>query len=218
MSERGTARLIEALAREARPVKPLGSPARRALATLAVLLAGGGVAVAIAGDIEALGRRYSGREALMLAEMAAMLGTAVAAILAAFMLAIPGNSRRWMLAPLAPFVAWIGLGGLGCHQDLVRLGRAAPEGIHSSHCLVFILAASVAVGTPLLWRLARTRPIDPLPVALLGGLGAAALSALLLQFFHPFAVTFADLAVHFAAVLIVAAIAALARRPLLAPA
>jgi hypothetical protein len=55
-------------------------------------------------------------------------------------------------------------------------------------------------------------------VALLGGLGAAALSALLLQFFHPFALTLVDLAVHFGAVAIVIGLAAVSRRRTLAPA
>ena len=63
-----------------------------------------------------------------------------------------------------------------------------------------------------------TRPIDPLPVALLGGLGVAATSALVLMFFHPLAVTFIDLAVHLAAILIVVGSAALINRRALAPA
>jgi hypothetical protein len=85
-------------------------------------------------------------------------------------------------------------------------------------CLIFIVGAGILVGAPLLWRLSRARPIDPLPVALLGGLGAAAFAALLLQFFHPFAVTAIDLGLHFTAVLIVLALASLTRRRALAPA
>ena len=71
---------------------------------------------------------------------------------------------------------------------------------------------------PLLWLLSRARPIDPAPVALLGGLGAAALAAFLLQFFHPFQVTFIDLAFHLLAVTIVIGGAALVRRRALRPA
>jgi hypothetical protein len=208
MSERRTEELIDALAGEASPVEPLASPARRAFGTVAALLVAGAILAATAGDIEALARRYSGREALMLAEMAAMLATAVVATLGAFMLAVPGGSRRWMIA----------LSGLGCYRNFMQVGTSGFETLHSADCLLFILGAGALVGAPLLWRLARARPIDPLPVALLGGLGAAALAALLLQFFHPFAVTFADLAIHLAAVLIVMSITTLARRRLLAPA
>jgi hypothetical protein len=66
--------------------------------------------------------------------------------------------------------------------------------------------------------LSRARPIDPLPVALLGGLGTAALSAFVLLFFHQTAVTFIDLAVHLVAILLVMGAAAMLRRQTLSPA
>ncbi|MDQ3140285.1 MAG: NrsF family protein, partial [Pseudomonadota bacterium] len=133
-------------------------------------------------------------------------------------LSVPGRSRRWALAPIAPAALWIGLSGLGCYRDLLRTGSTGLEIGHSGDCLVFIVGASLLIGLPLLWRLSRARPIDPLPVALLGGLGTAALAALLLQFFHPFAVTFVDLGFHLAAVMTVVALAAALRRPMLRPA
>jgi uncharacterized membrane protein len=55
-------------------------------------------------------------------------------------------------------------------------------------------------------------------VALLGGLGTAAMAAFLLQFFHPFAITFIDLAVHLVAILLVVAATGLLNRRALAPA
>jgi uncharacterized membrane protein len=60
--------------------------------------------------------------------------------------------------------------------------------------------------------LSRAAPIDPLPVALLGGLGVAAIAAFLLQFFHPFAVTFVDLGIHLIAILLVVAVTGLLQR------
>jgi len=179
---------------------------------LAFLVAAGAALALLWGDPAGLARRYSGREPLMFAEMTAMLATAAAALAAAFVLSIPGASRRWLLVPVPPFLVWIGLSGVGC------VGADTANPFHSAHCLLFILGASLLVGAPLLWRLARARPIEPLPVALMGCLGAAALAALLLQFFHPLAVTFADLAVHLAAILLVVAGVALARRRVLAPA
>ena len=218
MSDGSTERLIAALAADARPVKPLAPPLKRALATLAALAAPGALAVLWFGDVPGLLARYAGREVLMIAEMAAMLATALIAAVGAFFVSVPGASRRWLLAPLPAFAAWLALSGVGCLQDLARLGDAALRWGDSGDCLAFILAAGVAVGGPLLWRLSRARPIEPLPVALLGGLGAAALAAFLLQFFHPFALTVIDLAVHFAAVLAVVALSALARHRTLAPA
>lgn len=60
-------------------------------------------------------------------------------------------------------------------------------------------------------------PLDPLPVAILGGLGSAAAAALLLQFFHPFAITAEDFAVHLIAVVLVITMFARANRKILAP-
>lgn len=218
MSGRSTDALIEELAREAGPVTPLASPLRRALSTLAALGIGGAALVLLGGDFDGLLARYGDRPAMMWLEMAAMLLTALLAVVGAFFVAVPGRSRRWLLAPLAPFAAWLALSGLGCVRDLGRPGPGIWAWGHSTDCLTFIVGASLIVGGPLLWRLSRARPIDPLPVALLGGLGAAALSALLLQFFHPFALTVVDLAVHFGAVLLVMLLAALARRLALRPA
>jgi hypothetical protein len=218
MSGRTTEELVASLAADARPVAVLAPPLRRAAATLAGLVLAGGVAAGLAGDAGALAARYAGREALLWLEMTAMAATAALAVTAAFMLSVPGGSRRWMLAPLPPFALWFALSGLGCYRDLARPGPAGLAVGHSMDCLGFILAAGLAIGAPLLWRLSRARPIDPLPVALLAGLGAAALAALLLQFFHPFALTLLDLAVHFGAVLIVVAIVSAVRRRALAPA
>lgn len=218
MSGSATDRLIAALAADARPVRPLRPPLVRALAVLGALGLAGAALVAWQGDATGLLSRYAGRETLMAAEMAAMLATAMLAIVGAFFVSVPGGSRRWLLAPLPAFATWLALSGLGCWQDIVRMGSAGWRLGHGGDCLVFILGASVAVGAPLLWLLSRARPIEPLPVALLGGLGSAALAALLLQFFHPFGLTAIDLAVHVAAVLAVVTVSALARRRTLAPA
>jgi len=216
MSARRTEALIAAIAADARPVKPLAPPLRRSLATLGLLALAGGLAILLFADIKGLLARYSGREEMMMPEMAAMLATGLLAVTGAFFLAIPGRSRRWLWAPLPPLIAWIGLSGMGCWRDLAREGAAGWALGESADCLVFILAASVAIGAPLVWRLSRARPIEPLRVALLAGLGTAALAAFLLQFFHPFTVTFLDLGVHFAAVSIVIGAMALANRRLLA--
>lgn len=210
--------LIDALAADARPVRPLPGPLLRAAAILALIAALGGLAIYLRGDLRQLIGRYSGREALMWLEMAAMLATGVLAVTGAFVVAVPGRSRHWLIAPIPPFIVWLLLSGLGCYADFVRSGSSGLEIGHSLDCLGFILAVSLPLGALLIWRLSRAAPIEPLPVALLGGLGTAALAAFLLQFFHPFAVTFIDLAVHIAAILLVVAVAAMLNRRTLSPA
>jgi hypothetical protein len=210
--------LIDSLAADARPVRPLKPPLARALAWLAAAALLGGLAVYLLADVPRLLARHAGREALIAAEMAAMRATGALAVIGAFFLSVPGRSRRWLLAPLPTFLVWLLLSGAGCYRELVRSGPSGLEIGHSLDCLIFILAMSLLLGAPLLWRLSRARPVDPLPVAALGGLGVAALAAFLLQFFHPFAVTFLDLAVHFLAILLVVAATALINRRALAPA
>ncbi len=218
MRERSTQALIEALAIGSTPVRPLRSPMARAAMTLALLAVLAIVAVLLFPSGSPLAMRAAGDEVQAIVELAAMLATGIAAVIAAFHLAIPGRSRHWLASPLPFFAAWLLLSGLGCYRDLVRRGPSGFEPGHSADCLIFILGVSLVLGAPLLWRLSRASPIDPLPVAALGGLGAAALSAFLLQFFHPFAVTFLDLAVHLVAVVLVVGLAALLKRPMLRPA
>ncbi|MDP9414725.1 MAG: NrsF family protein [Pseudomonadota bacterium] len=218
MSGRSTEELISALASKAQPVKPLAPPLKRALATIAILAALAAAAILLFSKWPHLLLRYAGREHFMVLEMAATLATGALAVTGAFFLSIPGRSKRWLLAPIIPFLAWLTLSGLGCYDHLITNGRSGWQLGSSVDCLLFIGAASLVLSLPLVWRVSRARPVDPVPVALLTGLGAAAFSAFLLQFFHPSAVTFLDLAVHMAAIVMVIAAMALLNRRALAPA
>ena len=210
--------LIKQLAADARPVRPLASPLKRAASTLILLALGSGLVLLFLGDWSQLSGRYAGREEMLVLEMSAMAATAVLAIVGAFFLSIPGRSAWWRLAPIPPFLLWLLLSGAGCYADLLRGGPSGNDVDHGVDCLIFILTVSLLVGAPLIWRLSRASPIDPVPVALLGGLGTAAAAAFMLQFFHPLAVTFLDLAVHVAAIGLVVGMAALINRRALSPA
>ncbi len=150
--------------------------------------------------------------------MAAMAATGVFAIVGAFFVSIPGASRRWLAAPLPFFLIWLISSGIGCFVNLTNNGTTGLEVGESGECLLFIVATSAMLALPLASRLSRARPIEPLPVALLGGLGIAALSAFVLIFFHPFTVTLLDLAMHLLAILFVVAVAGLLGRRTLATA
>jgi hypothetical protein len=210
--------LIDTLARDAAPVRPLKPPVRRALIWLAIVGLISSLLIYAAADVHSLAARYPGREALMALEMVAMLTTGVLATVGAFCTAIPGRSPRWLLAPLLPFAAWMLLSGAGCYHLFMRGGASGLEVGHSLDCLVFIVVVSLLLGAPLLWLLSRARPIEALRVALLGGLGSAAIAAFILQFFHPFAVTFVDLTIHLIAIALVVGTAALLNRRSLLPA
>ncbi len=68
---------------------------------------------------------------------------------------------------------------------------------------MFILAASIAIAILSYSLLPKHRGQVSCSVAALSGLGAAALSILLMQFFQPFSMNLADVAINFAAIGIV---------------
>lgn len=208
--------LVETLAADIRPVAPLKPPGRRALATLGLLALAGLAAVLLFSQSGPFGKDAED-EARHALGMAAMLATAVAAVTAAFFAAVPGRSWLWLVAPLLPLVAWM---LLGIAQLGALLGREDVRWAFgdSLHCFLFVTGAGTVTAALLAWRLRRATPLEALAVSSLAGLGAAAFAAFLLNFFHPFAATPVDLAVHAVAVLLVVVLTGSLRRFALNPA
>jgi hypothetical protein len=140
--------------------------------------------------------------------------TAVAATMAAFELSVPGHSSRWNWVPVPPLLLWLGASGAGCLQN--GMGLHTPYTQHMPSCFIFIVVVSLPLSVALFWMLRRARPIAPLPVAISGALGVAATAATLLQFFHPFDITWLDLGIHLVAVAAIVALAVALRDTLLA--
>lgn len=213
MSRNSTDELIASLAGGLPPVRRLRPPLRRAaLWVLLVALVAAWPVAHYAHLPLFMARAAEPRQGI---EFAATLLTALAALGAAFVLSIPGYSPRWALAPLPPLLAWLAASGLGCLRNGLGLGPPGWRLGASGDCYRFIVTISVPLAALLFLALRRARPLAPLPVALCGALGTAALAAFILQFFHPFDVTLVDLALHLAAVATIAALAAVLRRPLL---
>jgi hypothetical protein len=191
---KSTEQLIADLSGGLTAVRPLRPPIVRALQWLAVaaLLA---AALVLMIQSEPAAARLRHADPRLALELAATLITGIVSIIAAFHLAIPGRAGRWALAPLPSLLVWLACSGIGCLQ--YGFGTANYD------CFVFVVALSVPLALLLLWFLRRARPIAPLPVALIGGLGVAAVGAFVLQFVHPFDVTVLDLVVHAAAVAVV---------------
>jgi hypothetical protein len=201
---RATDELIATLAADAKPVKRLAPPGRRATVWLAVILGLGALAVASLADIGGFVARNDSVHAAL--AWCGSLTTGVAAVVAAAHLSLPDRPRRWALFPLPFLLLWLGASGAGC------LGLPAASLGASDHCFGFILVTGGAFSAFLFWRLRRARPLDGGLTATVAALGAAGLSAALLAFFHSFTVTWLDLGAHLAAVGLILAAGALGGR------
>ncbi|HEY3730331.1 MAG TPA: NrsF family protein [Steroidobacteraceae bacterium] len=209
-----TDKLIESLAQQLTPVRPLRAPLLRALLWLGVVAAVGAALIAYRTGLHILLPRIA--QPRVAVQCAATALTAITAIVAAFELSVPGRDARWAWAPVPPFLVWLAASGLGCLQNGLSLHQPGGMAGESPGCFGFITAVSVPLALGLFWMLRRARPIAPLPVATLGTLGVAATAAFVLEFFHPFDVTVIDLAFHMAAVALVVIIGISIRRVLLA--
>jgi hypothetical protein len=205
-----TEQLIERLAGTAPPVRRLRPPLVRALCWLLVVAVAASAAIGWLSDLHEFNRRI--QDPKLEAEMIAGLITGIAAVIAAFYLSLPDRSPWWMLLPLLPLAFWLLNSGYNCYSDwIVRRDDGWSWG-DSANCFRFIIGVSVPLGLSLLLMIRRARPLQPVRVAAVGGLGVAAIAAVLLQFFHPFDVTLMDLGVHAATIALVVLISSLTGR------
>ena len=205
-----TEELIDRLAGAATPVRRLRPPLLRALGWLAAVALVAGAAIFAFADFGAVGRHLA--EAQVRLEMTGALATGIVAVIAAFYLSLPDRSSWWAAAPLPPFALWMSGTGYNCYRHWITYGPDGWQLGDSADCFRLILGASIPLGVTLLLLLRRANPLAPTRVAALGGFGVAALSACILQFFHPFDVTFLDLSVHLVAIVLVAGLASLSGR------
>jgi hypothetical protein len=207
-----TEQLIAGLAQGLEPVRPLAPPVTRALGWLAGFAV---VAATLVAWTHALPRFLAHTAGFVTAiECAATLATGITAVVAAFYLSLPDRSPLWRYAPLPPLVVWLASSGAGCLQHGLGLGPVGERFGDSPGCFLFIVGASVPLAAVLYTVLRRSRPLEPLPVAVMAALGVAALAAFVLQFFHGFDTTVIDLAFHLAALGTVLAFANVAQRRL----
>jgi hypothetical protein len=202
--------VIERLVADAQPVRRLRPPTLRAALWLLAVTAVAAAAILLFSDLGVVADRL--RDPKLQVEMVATLLTGIAAVLAAFHLSLPDRSPAWVLLPLPFLAVWIASSGYSCYRHWISFGPGGWELGDSAHCLRFLLAVSLPLGVSLLLLLRRAAPLMPVRVAAVGGLGIGGIAAFLLQFFHPFDVTFMDLAVHLGAVAFVVAVASLVER------
>jgi hypothetical protein len=193
--------LIQGLAGDLKPVRPLQRPALRAAIWLAVVAAIA-VGLAVLANVNAMWLRLTAAPDLWLAAAGSAM-TAVLAAFAAFELSLPDAPRAWAALPLPAAAVWIAASGLGCLRTWIAPQSHVAAMGEARDCLFFIVALSVPLAALLFVMLRRAYPLYLGLTAAVGGLAVAAAAATLLNFFHPYDAAATDLAVHAVAVAIV---------------
>jgi hypothetical protein len=192
--------LIERLAGELQPVRPV-SPGWLAAAWLLAVFAFAGYLASMS-DLHAMMRRLDAAPDMWLAALGSAL-TGVLAVVAAFMTSVPGRSTRWALLPVPPLALWVWESGMGCARGWHLPGMHEATFVDSDQCFMFICGISLPLSLLLMALLRWTFPLRPNLTLVLGGLAAAGMAATLLNFFHPYDASISDLLIHAAAVALV---------------
>lgn len=178
-----TADLIDSLMADAKPVRRLLPPAVRALCWL--LLAALILILVAAGHGVRPDLLLKLRQPVFFAGIVAALLTGVLAALAAFIASVPGRTRRWLLLPAPAAAVWISTIGYGCLTDWVSV---EPQGLswgETARCFATLAITSVPLSLVMLIMLRHVARLSPTPVAMVGSLAVAAMTAVALSLFHP---------------------------------
>ncbi len=197
-----TDRMIERLAREAAPVKPLASPWVRAGVFLTIVFVAMGTLATLGGHVAATVAAFA--SAPFAAELVGAFVAGAGAVIAAVMLSIPGRSPNWFYLPLPGLALWLIGGGLECYRQVAELGYQRASVFDSKDCFFFILSAGLPTAAAAYFLLRRSLSVDVVRVLALAGLGAALLAATLLQFVHAHGTNPVDFATHVVAVVLIA--------------
>jgi hypothetical protein len=196
-----TSNLIDELVADCHPIKRLRPPTIRAFLWLLGVGAVAALGIGMFADVPTFLARAA--DPALAVELAATLATGVLAVLAALQLSLPDRSPAWALVPVPSLAIWLGSSSYGCYRSWLSTGPVGWELGQSADCFLFIVGFSVPVAASLVLVLRRSAPLAPARVAGVGALGVAALVAVVLQFFHPFDVTFLDLGLHLSAIALI---------------
>lgn len=174
--------LIDSLASDSAPVRPLAPPMRRASLWISAAVTLVVIVFMVEGPRPDLAVKMSQTPYLL--EWIASLATGWASAIAAFHLSLPDRSRKWLLLPAIPAIFWFSSIGYGCFSDWVRMG---PEGLAlgtSWGCFRTILYVSLPLTVLQLVMLRHASKLRPIETLATGSLAAAAFSAAGLSLYH----------------------------------
>jgi hypothetical protein len=174
--------LIDRLAAEATPVRPLAPAWERGAVWLALALPPLALVIAVHGLTENAALVFG--DARLMVEQTATLLTAITAAAAAFASTIPGADRRWLYLPLLPLTVWLLALGEGCVQDWLRHGWGGLAGEVEFDCFWPMVLIGVVPTAAMVLMLRRGAALAPRTTLFLGALAVAAVVNFGLRFFH----------------------------------
>lgn len=174
--------LIESLVADAQPVKRLRPPLARAAAWL--LFAGVivGLLAASHGLRPDLGVRLS--QGSFVTGIAASALTGILAAVASFLLSLPDRSRLWLLLPAPALAVWVSTIGYGCLTSWIEIGADGIRLGDAVDCFATLVLISAPLSLAILVMLRYTALLEPVRVAVTGGLAVSAIAATALSLFH----------------------------------
>lgn len=194
-------RLIERIAKNGAPVRPLGPPVLSALMWL------GGIAIVVTlvatlmGTLSLFFDRLDDQRFLWAWIASGAAG--VLATIAAFELSRPDRSWRWALLPWPAVAAWLWYTGYTCFRNWIVKG---PDGFllgESAMCFAFVLTLGFTLGAALMFALRRSYPGHLRWFVATLGIATASIAAAALPLFHSVDATYLDLAAHVSATALV---------------
>jgi hypothetical protein len=174
--------LINALAADATPVRPLRPPLTRAVAwfTFAVVVL---TLLAVARGLRPdLAERL--RQPAFIVGIVAAIATGISAAVAAFALSLPDRSRLWLLLPAPGLIVWVATIGYGCLTNWLSVG---PEGLRfgeAIRCFATLVLTSVPLSLAMFMMVRHAALLQPTAAIMTGSLSVAAITATALSLFH----------------------------------
>src|SRR5918993_2779734 len=197
--------LIDELAANATPIRPLPSPWKRTGLWLAMALPYVTLVVILMSPRPDLAMQWA--DPRFQVEQAAALATAILAAAAAFTCVVSGRSRAICLLPLIPLAVWLASLGYGCFQDWRTLG---PEGLRLRvdwDCLPAAALVGIVPAIAIVAMLRRGAPLFPGATLALAGLAVGALAQAGMQVYHVGDISLMVLVWHLGSVAVLAAAA-----------
>jgi hypothetical protein len=186
--------LIERLARDFKPVRPLHRPwTRAALWLLGTSLYLGALTLSMTSKDDVAANATHWR---FIVQQLAAIATGISAAVAAFTSVAPGYSRQAFLLPALAVSAWLATIIVGFPQEWHEAGLAGPAVQREWLCVLTIVLGGLLPAVGLAVMLRRGAPLTPRLTTALGVLAAAGLANVVACVSHPHPSSIAVLVWH----------------------